>query len=157
MSIKHVCTAAAAVSLLGVVLAAADNRFAGTWKLNAAESKFAAGSPSTGSATVRVEAEGKGLKATVEGVDGQGHPINYVAQSALDGTPGTITGSPMMNSVETKQVNDHTITAVTKMDGKVVYNDRRVISKDGKTLTITRTGLTADGKQYSNTLVLDKQ
>jgi hypothetical protein len=157
MSSQQLHKTVAAMSILGVVLVAADNAFVGTWKLNPEKSTFAPGSPSMKSATVRVEVEGTGLKATVEGLDGQGNPLKYVVQGPLDGSPGPITGSPWADTVETKQVNDHTITAVAKKDRKVAYKDRRVISKDGKSMTIARTGVTPDGKKYSNTLFLERQ
>jgi hypothetical protein len=157
MSMRQVWSKAAAACVLGVVLMAADSPFVGTWKFSPDKSKITPGSPALKAATVMIEAEGNTLKATVEGTDPEGKPIKYVAKSALDGTPGTITGSPTMDATETKQVNDHTIDAVAKKDGKLVYTDHRVVSKDGKTMTVTRTGMTADGKKYKNTLILDKQ
>jgi len=157
MSIRQACTTAAAAWLLGALVLAADSPFVGTWKYNPQKSKIAPGSPALKTATVQIEADGNTLKATVDGVDASGNPVKYSVQSALDGTPGTITGSPTSDTTETRQVNDHTIDAVVKKDGKLVYNDHRVVSKNGKTMTVTRTGMTADGKKYTNMLVLDKQ
>jgi len=157
MFIQEFCKAAVAVCLLALPLVASDSPFVGNWKFNPAKSKFSAGAPSLKSATVRVEAEGNGLKSTVEGVDADGNPIKYVAQSSLDGTPGTITGSPNMDTTELKKVDDHTLSAVVKKAGKVVYTDKRVVSKDGKSLTVTRTGTSPAGQKYTATLVMDRQ
>jgi hypothetical protein len=38
--------------------------------------------------------------------------------------------------------------------GKLVYTDKRVVSADGKTLTVTRKGTTPEGKKYESTIVL---
>lgn len=154
---RQVCATTAAVCVLGTLVLAADSPFVGTWKFNPDKSKITPGSPALKTATVKIEAEGNTLKTSVEGTDAAGQPVKFVAQSVLDGSPGTITGNPTMNSTETRQINDRTIDAVAKMDGKLVYTDHRVVSKDGKTMTVRRTGTTADGKKYTNTLILDKQ
>jgi hypothetical protein len=62
-----------------------------------------------------------------------------------------------MDETSLKRVNDHTIDATAKKDGKAVYTDKRTISKDGKTYTISRTGTSPDGKKYHATIVFDKQ
>ena len=47
--------------------------------------------------------------------------------------------------------------ATGKKGGRVVYRDRRTVSEDGKTLTISRTGTDSQGKAYRGTMVFDKQ
>jgi hypothetical protein len=47
---------------LAVVLLAADNPFVGTWKLNPAKSKLEGSN--MGQATLRIEADGEGLKVS---------------------------------------------------------------------------------------------
>jgi len=151
------CCLALAACLLALPAIAAENPFVGTWQFNAAKSKFSAGAPVLKSASVRTELEGNVLKSTVDGVYSDGAPLKYSVQAALDGTPGTITGSPNMDSTELKKIDDHTISAVVKKAGKVVYTDKRVASKDGKTITITRSGTSPAGQKYTATLVLDRK
>ena len=75
----------------------------------------------------------------------------------LDGKPSKVTGSAAIDELSLKRVNDHTIDATGKKDGKVVYTDKRTVSKDGKTYTISRIGTSPDGKKNHSTIVFDKQ
>lgn len=147
----------AALFIIAAALLAADSPFVGTWKLNAAKSKFDPNGPSVKSVTVRIEADGANLKSTVDGVDGMGQPIKYSTSGSLDGKGGVVTGSTTIDTVTMQRVNDHTITAVAKKGGKTVYTDKRTVSKDGKTMTVNRSGMMPDGKPYQATIVVDKQ
>lgn len=148
--------AALAVSILTLALYAADNPFVGTWKLNAAKSKVGdSGLGSTG--TVKIESEGAGLKVAVDTTDAQGQPVKFTYQATLDGKPGTATGAPNFDTITIQRVNDHTLNVTGKKDGKVMFTDRRVVSHDGKTLTLSRSGTNAQGKPFKATLVFDRQ
>ena len=158
MSVQQICKTAVSVWMLALPILAADNAFVGTWKLNAAKSKFSAGAPAMKSANVRVEVVANSLKSTVDGIYSDGQPFNYVVQAPLDGAPGPITGSPAMDTSELKLVDPHTITAVGKKDGKLVFTDKRVVSNGDKTLTISRSGTAPGGQQqYTATLVFERQ
>jgi len=157
MSRQQFCKMIVAIVIFAVASFAAESPFVGTWKVNVAKSKFTPGGPSLKSATVKTEADGAGLKSTVEAVDGNDRPINYVATTPLDGKPGTVTGSATVDSMSAKRVNDHTMTVTATKDGKTVYTDRRTVSKDGKTLTVRRSGVLPDGKKYESTIVAEKQ
>jgi hypothetical protein len=57
-----------------------------------------------------------------------------------------------------KQVDANTFTTENKKTGgKYHTTGRTVISKDGKTMTITAKGTNEDGKPYSTTAVYEKQ
>ncbi len=156
MFMQRLCNTSLMMCILAAATYAADNPFAGTWKLNPAKSKLT-GSPMGSSATVKTEADGDGLKVTVEATNADGSPNNFTYQATLDGKPAKIDGSSMIDTVALKRVNDHTISATGSKDGKQVYSDHRVVSKDGKTMTITRTGTDPKGKKYHAVLVFDKQ
>jgi len=155
MSIQSVQKAAFAISIFAVSLFAASP-FAGNWKLNAAKSKLA-GTGIGSSGTVSVETDGTNYKASVHTTDDKGQPVNFDYEATLDGKPSKVTGSAAIDELSLKQVNDHTIEATGKKGGKLVYTDKRTVSKDGKTYTISRTGTSADGKKYHATIVFDKQ
>ena len=155
MSIQSLRKAAFAICLLAVGLFAAENPFAGTWKVNGAKSKLAGSG--IGSGGVRVESDGKTYKASVDNTDEKGQPVKFDYEASLDGKPSKVTGSPTMDEISLKRVNAHTIDATGKKDGKVVYTDKRTVSPDGKTYTISRAGTGADGKKYHATIVFDKQ
>lgn len=156
MSIQSVNKAVIALSILAVGLWAAESPFAGTWKLNAGKSKLA-GSGIGGSGGVRVESDATNYKAYVDTTDEKGQPIKFEYEAPLNGKPSKVTGSATVDELSMKRVNDHTIDATGKKDGKVIYTDKRTISKDGKTYTIARTGTSPDGKKFHATIVFDKQ
>ena len=54
-------------------------------------------------------------------------------------------------------IDAHTSDFTIKKGGKVVVSVHRVVSADGKTLTVHNKGTHADGKAYHDTLVFDKQ
>ena len=153
---RHFRNASLAICILAAAISAAENPFVGTWKLNPEKSKLT-GSGLGQNATVRIETDGDGLKVSVEATTPQGQPNNFTYQASLDGKPGTVNGSSMMDTVILHRVNDHTITATGQKDGKPVFNDRRVVSKDGKTMTITRSGTNSEGQKFNATMVFDKQ
>ena len=156
MSIQSLRKAAFAISLLAVGLFAAENPFAGTWKVNGAKSKLA-GSGIGPSGGVRLECDGKTYKAFVDTTDEKGQPVKFDYEASLDGKPSKVTGSATIDELSLKRVNDHTINATGKKDGKVVYTDKRTVSQDGKTYTISRSGTSPDGKKYHASVVFDKQ
>ena len=156
MSLRKLCRAVPVACILAVALFAAESPFVGTWKLNAAKSKLE-GSGMGAATTVRYEATGDGLKASVESTSPQGQPMNFSYQASLDGKDAAVTGSPTFDMISMKRINDHTLTAIGKKDHKVVWTDRRVVSGDGKTMTLTRNGTNAEGKKYHSTAVLEKQ
>jgi hypothetical protein len=156
MSIQSLRKAAFAISILAVGLFAAENPFAGTWKVNGAKSKLT-GSGIGASGGVRVESDGKNYKASVDTTDEKGQPLKYDYAASLDGKPSKVTGSASVDELSLKRVNDHTINATGKKGGKLVYTDKRTVSPDGKTYTISRAGTSADGKKYHATIVFDKQ
>jgi len=156
MSIQSLRKAAFAISILAVGLFAAENRFAGTWKLNAAKSKLAV-SGIGASGGVRVESDGTTFKASVDTTDEKGQPVKFDYRATLDGKPSKVTGSAAIDELSLKRVNDHTIDATGKKNGKVVYTDKRTVTKDGKTYAISRTGTSPDGKKNHSTIVFDKQ
>jgi hypothetical protein len=74
-----------------------------------------------------------------------------------DGKDYPVTGSPLYDAYALKRINASTTESMQKKDGKIVFTNRRVVSKDGKVLTITQTGTNAQGKPVKNVLVFDKQ
>jgi hypothetical protein len=156
MSIQSSRKAAFAISILAVGLFAAESPFAGTWKVNGAKSKLA-GSGIASSGGVHVESDGKSYKASVDTTDEKGQPVKYDYEASLDGKPNKVTGSAVIDELSLKRVNDHTIDATGKKGGKLVYTDKRTVSQDGKTYTISRNGTSPDGKKYHATIVFDKQ
>jgi hypothetical protein len=147
-----------AILLPGLLTAQTDPNI-GTWKLNLAKSKYS-GSPAPKSLTTTVEAAGAGFKATSEGVASDGSRIAYGYTATLDGKEIPMTGTGTPNGADTISLTKNgpnSLDATLKKGGKVVVTGKLVISKDGKTRTITSSGTNAAGQATKTTSVYDKQ
>jgi hypothetical protein len=145
-----------AVVLGGAAYAQSGNPFIGTWKMNAAKSKFIQG-PVIKSTTTKIEASGAGLKYTVDAVSDAGTQ-HWEFTTNLDGKDSPITGnSPYGDAVAQTRVDTHTLRSVYKKTGKVTATQTLVLSSDGKTRTVTTKGTAADGQPVDNVLTFDRQ
>jgi hypothetical protein len=124
----------------------------GTWTLNEAKSKIAAGNGKN--LTVVYAAAGDSVKVTVDGVDGSGKPAHNEWTGKFDGKDYAVTGDPENDMRSYKRVNDHTLSLVDKKGGKVTITGTVVVSADGKSRTVTTTSA---GSKTSSTQVYDKQ
>jgi hypothetical protein len=145
---------------LGFLFAAATMCFGsdpqlGTWKLNEAKSKLAAGIPHNN--TVVFEAAGDSIKVTLDGTDADGKPTHSEWTGKLDGKDYSVTGDPTSDTRSYKKVNDHTLAFAGKKEGKVTISGKVVVSADGKTRTVTVNSTDAAGKKVLGTAVYDKQ
>jgi hypothetical protein len=139
----------------GLALGFAADSFMGTWKLNEAKSKLSPGTPKNN--TVVYEAAGDNVKITVDGTDADGKPAHNEWTGKFDGKDYPVTGDSTADARTYKQVNDHTLSFTNKKDGKATLTGRVVISKDGKTRTVTVSGKDASGKKVSSTALYEKQ
>src|SRR5215510_10135892 len=130
--------------------------FIGTWKLNLAKSKFSPGPPPK-SLTLTHEAVGQGLKITVKVTDAEGKPIDCHHTANYDGKDYPITGDPDVDTFAMKRIDAHTVEYTRKKAGKALVTGTNVVSKDGKTMTLTAKGTNAKGEKTSDTLVFEKQ
>ena len=128
----------------------------GTWKLDIGKSKFSPGPPPQ-SATVTYEDSGGGVKRTGETVNADGSKTSFEYTAQYDGKDYPITGNPNANTIALKRVNDRTVEATLKKGDRVVTKARRVVSADGKTLTLTIDGTNEQGQKVKNVQVFEKQ
>ena len=149
-------TVALLISLVFVSAAMAfqDNPNMGTWKLNEAKSKFAG---KTRNHTVVYEAAGDQIKVTVDGVDESGGAVHNEWTGKFDGKYYPVTGDATSDSRAYRMVNKSTLALTGKKGDKVTLTGRIVISRDGKSRTVTTTTTNAQGKKVKNVAVYDKQ
>jgi hypothetical protein len=140
---------------VGLTLCSAQNPSLGTWKLNEAKSKIAAGSSKN--ITVKYEAAGDSIKATIDGVDGQGKPTHSEWTGKFDGKDYPVTGDTASDARAIKQVDDHHYDLTVKKAGKVTVTGKAVISADGKNRTISLSGMDSMGMKVEAVFVYDKQ
>jgi hypothetical protein len=145
----------AAVLALTVIAWGADSNV-GTWKLNLDKSKYSPG-PAPKSQTLTIEASDGGIKYTSDGENAEGSSVHVEFTAKYDGMDNPVTGSPAFDSIALKRIDANTIESTTKKDGTVMATSRTVISKDGKTRTVTIKGKNAKGQDVNNVVVYDKQ
>jgi hypothetical protein len=151
---KLVAIALLSILILGTAAFAAD-AVDGSWKLNVAKSKFSGAAPKSGTRVYSEGADGTTLDAKTVGADGKEVSMHVI--TAYDGKPHPITGNPDADTGIGKAIDARTSEFTLTKSGKVVGSVRRVVSADGKTLTVHNKGTSADGKPYDDTLVFDKQ
>jgi hypothetical protein len=136
------------------VTAAADP-FDGTWQLNTAKSKYDPG-PAPEKVTLTIQVDG--ATATVKSESTfEGKPYATSYKATLDGTPAPLQGSPVADMISVKKVDERTRETKTTKGGSPVSESRAVVSADGKTLTITGSGLNPKGEKNTFTAVYEKQ
>jgi ribosomal protein L21E len=144
-----------AVGLVGTSLAFAANANMGTWKLNEAKSKVAAGMPKNH--TVSYAAEGDQVKVTVDGTDKDGKPTHSEWTGKFDGKDYPVSGDSMADSRSYTEVNDHTLKMTGKKDGKITLTGTITVSPDGKSRKVKINATDANGKKVTSSTVYDKQ
>jgi hypothetical protein len=144
-----------AVCLVAVAASFASSPNMGTWRLNETKSKIPAGAAKN--TTVVYEAAGDDVKVTVDGIDAKGKPTHNEWTGKFDGKDYPLTGDPDSNTRSYKKVNGRTTELTNKKDGKVTITGRIVVSADGKSRTVTVSGMDATGKKVTSTAVYDKQ
>ena len=143
------------VAITAIGIFGADNSL-GTWKRNTDKST-GSGPRTVKSLTTVREASDGGVKVTATGENMDGTPINSSYTAKYDGKEHPVTGAPW-DTISMKQSNANTFTSETKKTGgKYHSKGRTVISKDGKTMTLTTKGTNAEGKPTTATIVSEKQ
>ena len=149
-------TIALTISLFfaSVAMGFQNNPQMGTWKLNEAKSKLAGKARNH---TVVYEAAGDQTKVTVDGVDQNGGTVHSEWTGKFDGKDYPVTGDANSDVRSYRTINKNTLALSGKKNGKVTLSGRIVVSRDGKTRTVTTTATNAQGKKVTNTAVYDKQ
>jgi hypothetical protein len=149
---------AAAVLAVGVLATAqSKDPFVGSWRLNVAKSTYSPG-PAPKSVASTYEAVGQGYRISVKNEPASGPVQQYSYTTNLDGKDAPVTGNnPNADMVAAKRIDSHTLEMVNKKGGKTTTTQRNVVAKDGKTRTVTTTGVDGQGQKVNNVAVFEKQ
>jgi len=143
--------------LLGSAIAAGGgDPVLGTWELNVAQSKFNPG-PAPKRQTRIYEALPQGMKVTIKTVDAYGKPTVVEHPANYDGKDYPITGSTQADVIILKQIDANTSEAILKHAGHVLATARRVVSTDGKSLTVTYQGTDSGGRKVDSVAVYERR
>ena len=142
------------VLLVSSVSSAQNDPRIGTWKLNVAKSHFSEGAAATAGTRTYTEANGVyTLDQKMTGADGKEESGQAQYQNGKEIKQA---GGPVDATVA-KKISARIWNFELKKDGKVVGRVHRVVSADGKTLTVHNTGTRLGGASGDETLVFDKQ
>ena len=147
------------LAILGLTgsLWAADP-WVGTWKLNVAKSKFTPVMPAPKEEIVVIHEIGNQLELIFSCKQTDGSPISYKGtRPAQGGTVDIQPPPPGGQSFIEVVIEPGNWCLVALRDGKQVYLDHSVVSKDGKKGISTIKGLDANGKPYEGLMIWEKQ
>jgi hypothetical protein len=102
-------------------------------------------------------AAGQGIKVVTKGTSGDGKPTMTEYTANFDGKDYPVKGNPDWDAVSLKRVDSHTIEFARKRGGKAVQTATSVVSKDGKTRTVTATGVNAQGQKISTVGIYERK
>jgi hypothetical protein len=130
----------------------------GTWKLNLQKSEFIPG-PAPRSRSLNITQDGQNIRDTVLEIDAQGNVRTSEVMHVYDGQPHPATGFPDFDATVITKVdaNPFSLIAIRLKAGKLIQVATFVISHDGKTLTITVTGINVNGQPVRSVALYDKQ
>lgn len=152
--------------MLGISISvfAADDPFVGTWLINLDKSKFDPGPPPKVLINKYESLGADGLKITTVSLTNTGLTVrNYTEKyDGKEYSSGETYGAPVPDMVSVKRIDAYTVEGQYTRAGQVRSRFRRVVSKDGKTLTTTAEGTTSGemnkgGQHYKDVRVYDKQ
>ena len=157
-SVTRVLMVLSVLAGLSSIVGAQKDPHIGTWKLDLSRSTFSPG-PAPGSQTVTFLATADGLAALLQGVGADGKAINPDVSNVAIIFDGKDHPTPMPGYEVSawQRVDANTYRVVRKKAGKIVLTSVNVVSKDGTTMTITTTGIGADGKPVNNVRVFVRQ
>lgn len=118
-----------------------DDPLLGTWVLNLSRSTYKPGPPPK-SQTRTYEKHRIGIRATVRTAHADGRTTTVQSVYDYDAQEHPVTGSEEVDAIVVTRVNAHTHEATLTHAGREMGTFRRVISKDGKEMTVTLKRLT---------------
>jgi hypothetical protein len=144
----------AATFISGIAMAA--DPVVGTWTLDVAKSKFTPGpAPKSATRVYTESADGVTLDSKTVGADGKETSLHVSYKG--DGQSHPFSGNPDADSLTAKSASPRVWNFKLTKAGKVVGTVHRVVSADGKTLTVKNKGTHSDGTAYEDRLTFTRQ
>lgn len=135
----RVCFAAGLLGGLYAQMAPAEDVFAGTWELQAAESKYVNGQLPE-SMTIQLELSERGEHYTSRMVRQNKQVATAEYTAGYDGRLAMVLGDAgLLAPVSLRRIDDYTVEATYRRAFHVVARTLRVISADGLTMTLATT------------------
>ena len=127
----------------------------GVWQLDVAKSRYTPGPPPRNETRTYVR-DKEGMKGTIHRrrSDGMEEVIEYRADFDHE---YPVMGTPAYDTIQLKRIDAHTAEAVLSHAGRVFGTARRIISEDGRTLTIAFRQEDRGGNLQNNVAIYRKQ
>jgi hypothetical protein len=138
-----------------IVMAAAGIAQEGKWKVNLTKSTYDPG-PSPVSETYAYADVPGGQICTRVWIGRDGKHVTERIALIADGKWYPVSGLRHADEICTRQISDHVVVCLFKRKGDVVLTSTRVVSDDGKAITITLDGTGVDGRIH-NVRILERQ
>ncbi|MBZ5504726.1 MAG: hypothetical protein LAO78_04475 [Acidobacteriia bacterium] len=130
--------------------------FTGTWKLSVQKSRYPRGLCPK-SMVIVMEPAGDGVHYRSETTYANGNTTSADYTADYKGKEAIVMGyTGLLLPVSLKRLDAHTVVANYKRGSAVVARSRRVVSGDGRVMTITTTSPDKSGKEVTSIGVYDK-
>ncbi len=143
---------AAAVFVVGLASPLLAQSNMGTWTANIGKSTYSP-DPAPKSSTLTIAATG----VTVDIVPATGSAQRWVYGGTYDGKPVPVSGNPNADMAARKRLSPTTTETTFTKGGKVTSVNTSVVAADGKSMTITAKGTTAQGQPMLNVQLYEKK
>jgi hypothetical protein len=150
MNMRKLMYVFAPLALAGTLLA--QDPFVGTWKLDPSQST---GDAIPKDETLVIMDDGANVHVTITGTDADGTPIAITYVVPMAGGDGQVSQGPY-DTVSGTRVDANT-RDVTYAKGAKRSESHQTVSKDGKTMKVTKKKKDAKGNTVSSTEVYNKQ
>jgi hypothetical protein len=128
----------------------------GTWKLNLSKSTFGSGVPPRAETRIYL-ADPKGIHLVIDNEAADGNITKTDLTISYDGKPHPAAGNPNWDSAATRRVGPNEATADLYRNGKAVGKLRRLVSDDGKSMTVNIVITQPNGTTETSLSVFDRQ
>jgi hypothetical protein len=131
--------------------------FVGKWVLDVRRSKYPAGTCPKGM-IIEMEATGRGVRYRSDATFANGGKVHSEYTADYGGNQAIVMGAHgMMLPVFLRRIDSHTVVASYTSALVVVATSRRVVSEDGRVMTINTTSKDLSGKSVKTIGVYEKQ
>jgi len=142
--------------LIATAAAAGADPFVGRWVLNVQHSRYPAGTCPK-SMAIHMEPTEKGIRYRSDTTYNNGASTYSQYTVDYDGKQAIVMGARgMMLPVFLRRIDSNTVVASYTKELQVVATSRRVVSKDGRLMTVTTTSKDESGKSVTSVAVFDR-
>ena len=150
---------AAGIALMSVAVCAQQQSmslWAGSWKRNLSRSTYSPGPPPKTEQTVTMAVMNGVLQVTENGFNAEGRPTRIAYAVKFDGTEQQVDPAQALTRTY-RWIDERKFEGVNHVFREETTMIEYALAADGRTYTLTSTGITAQGQLVHNVVVYEKQ